>query len=218
MTTVTDKIRVDIVSDVVCPWCVIGYRQLVAAAEATGTALDVHWHPFELNPHMADEGENLRDHLAMKYGTTPNASQRARERLSQIGSDLGITFNYTDDMRMVNTFRAHQLIDWAEEQGRAHDTKMALFSAFFTESKDVSNIDVLAAIAGALGLSSDAAHDVLSSGARADKVRAHQAEWLDRHIYAVPAMLFDQSKLVTGAQGEAKYADVLKHMRAAQAV
>ena len=104
-------LRVDIVSDVVCPWCVIGYHQLAHAANATVVAIDVHWHPFELNPNMVQEGENLREHLAAKYGTTPEGSRKARARLTEMGAALGFTFNYADDMRMVNTFRAHQLID-----------------------------------------------------------------------------------------------------------
>ena len=103
----TEAIRVDIVSDVVCPWCAIGYFQLAQAARDTGIAIDAHWHPFELNPAMSDAGENLREHLAAKYGTTLEGSIKARTRLTELGAELGFTFNYTDDMRMVNTFRAH---------------------------------------------------------------------------------------------------------------
>ena len=101
-------VPVDIVSDVVCPWCVIGYYQLAAASRETGVAIDVRWHPFELNPGMADEGENLREHLAAKYGTTLENSIKSRARLTELGADLGFEFNYADDMRMYNTFRAHQ--------------------------------------------------------------------------------------------------------------
>ncbi len=100
-------LRVDIVSDVVCPWCVIGYHQLAHAANATGVVIDVHWHPFELNPNMVQEGENLREHLAAKYGTTLGDSIKARARLTEMGAALGFEFNYADDMRRVNTFRAH---------------------------------------------------------------------------------------------------------------
>ena len=110
-------LRMDIVSDVVCPWCVIGYHQLAKAAEDTGIRIDLHWHPFELNPDMAQEGENLREHLAAKYGTTPEGSIKARARLTEMGAALGFEFNYADDMRMAH-LRAHQLIDWAEDQDR----------------------------------------------------------------------------------------------------
>ena len=122
------NLRIDIVSDVVCPWCIIGYKQLERALEESGIAARVHWHPFELNPHMADEGENLREHLAAKYGTSPEGSRKARARLTELGAQLGFTFNYADDMRMVNTFRAHQLLHWAEGEGRGHDLQMALFA------------------------------------------------------------------------------------------
>ena len=122
-------LRVDIVSDVVCPWCVIGYHRLAKASGETGIGIDVHWHPFELNPQMAEDGENLREHLAAKYGTSPAGSRKARARLTKMGAALGFEFNYADDMRMVNTFRAHQLIDWAEDQGKGHAAKMALFAA-----------------------------------------------------------------------------------------
>lgn len=149
MTADTQPIRVDIVSDVVCPWCAIGYYQLAKAVRETGIEVDIHWHPFELNPQMAPEGENLRAHLAAKYGTTPEGSRQARARLTEMGAALGFTFNYADDMRMYNTFRAHQLIDWAEEQGKAHEVKLALFAAFFSRREDVSSIDVLAGVAAA---------------------------------------------------------------------
>ena len=164
-------LRVDIVSDVVCPWCVIGYHQLAKAARETGIDLDVHWQPFELNPQMAAEGENLREHLAAKYGTTPEGSRKARARLTEMGAALGFTFNYADDMRMVNTFRAHQLIDWAEDQGRAHDMKLALFAAFFTRREDLNNVDVLADVAASIGLDRDTACAMLESGERAESVR-----------------------------------------------
>ena len=211
-------IRVDIVSDVVCPWCVIGYHQLATAAKETGINLDVHWHPFELNPQMAAEGENLREHLAAKYGTTPEGSRKARARLTEMGAALGFTFNYADDMRMVNTFRAHQLIDWAEDQGRAHDMKLALFAAFFTRREDLNNVDVLADVASSIGLDRDTARAMLDSEERAESVREKEQFWTSRGVTGVPAMIFNRQHLVTGAQGEENYANILKQLQTAQAV
>lgn len=205
-------IRVDIVSDVVCPWCAIGYRQLQKAVQDTGIAIDVYWHPFELNPQMADEGENLRDHLAAKYGTTPEDSARARARLTALGADLGFAFNFTDDMRMWNTFRAHQLIDWAAGSGKAHAVKMALFAAYFTKARNISDPQVLAELAQQTGLDRDAARAMLDSGAQADAVRAKERFWTARGISGVPAMIFDKTHLLTGAQGEATYARILDHI------
>jgi len=217
MSHTSSPIRVDIVSDVVCPWCVIGYRQLARAAEDTGIALDIHWHAFELNPAMAEEGENLREHLAAKYGTTPEDSKRARARLTEMGAALGFTFDYADDMRMWNTFRAHQLIDWAEEQGRAHDMKQALFDAFFTRRENISDQEVLAEAAAGIGLDRTAALAVLTSGERAAMVREKQRFWTSRGVQGVPAMVFAGRYLVTGAQGEATYAEILRQVQTGEA-
>lgn len=208
------SVRVDIVSDVVCPWCVIGYHQLAKAAQETGIGIDVHWHPFELNPQMGEDGENLREHLAAKYGTTPEGSRKARARLTAMGAALGFEFNYADDMRMVNTFRAHQLIDWAEDQGRAHAAKLALFRAFFTRRENLNDLGVLADVATEVGLGRDAALAMLKSGERADRVREKERFWTSRGITGVPAMIFGQQHLVTGAQGEERYAKILHHLAA----
>ncbi|WP_367576942.1 DsbA family oxidoreductase [Pseudoponticoccus marisrubri] len=207
-------VRVDIVSDVVCPWCVIGYHQLAKAAQETGIGIDVHWHPFELNPQMGEDGENLREHLAAKYGTTPEGSIKARARLTEMGAALGFAFNYTDDMRMVNTFRAHQLIDWAAEQGKAHEANLALFRAFFTRRENLNDLGVLADVATEVGLGRDAALAMLKSGERADRVREKERFWTSRGITGVPAMIFGQQHLVTGAQGEERYAKILHHLAA----
>ncbi|MEQ8443728.1 MAG: DsbA family oxidoreductase [Alphaproteobacteria bacterium] len=212
MPTQETPLQVDIVSDVVCPWCVIGYRQLDVAARNTGTELSVTWHPFELNPYMAEEGENLREHLAAKYGTTSEQSVKARERLTTMGTELGFTFNYADDMRMHNTFRAHQLMQWAAEQGRKHDLKLALFAAFFTERANINDLDVLARVAGDIGLDRDAAFNALECGDYADPVREAERFWTSRGIDGVPAMIFDGKYLLVGAQGIPNYEAVLQQL------
>ncbi|MGP6088924.1 DsbA family oxidoreductase [Antarctobacter jejuensis] len=210
-------IRVDIVSDVVCPWCAIGYHQLKKASADTGIEIEVFWHPFELNPGMADEGEDLREHLAAKYGTTAEESRQARERLTEMGAALGFTFDYADDMRMWNTFRAHQLIDWATEQGKGHAAKMALFAAFFTWRENIADPGVLADVAAEIGLERDAALAMLDSGDRADSVRQKEQFWTSRGITGVPAMIFARQHLVVGAQGEENYARILEHLDKEQA-
>jgi len=205
----TGAVRVDIVSDVVCPWCIIGYKQLDRAAAVTGVPADIHWHPFELNPDMAPEGENLREHLAAKYGTTPDQSRKARARLTAIGAELGFTFDYADDMRMVNTFRAHQLLHWATTQGRQHALKMALFGAFFTDRRDLHAPEVLADAAADTGLDRDEALAVLADGRYAQAVRNEEFFWTARGIQGVPAMVFNGRHLVTGAQGAETYGAIL---------
>jgi predicted DsbA family dithiol-disulfide isomerase len=209
MTQQPPAIQVDIVSDVVCPWCIVGYRQLEQALTRVGLGAYVRWHPFELNPTMPPEGQNLREHLAEKYGTTPEQSRAARDRLTALGAELGFTFNYADDMRMVNTFAAHQLLDWAVEQNLQHPLKLALFKAFFTDGRDVSDHGALVDIAASVGLDGDAARAVLDSGSHADATRAHQRAWTDRGISAVPAVILGGKYLLSGAQGVDTYAQAL---------
>ncbi|MGB1028020.1 MAG: DsbA family oxidoreductase, partial [Rhodospirillaceae bacterium] len=150
-------LQIDIVSDVVCPWCILGYKQLETALTLEGFSAEIRWHPFELNPHMPVGGQNLRQHLAKKYGTTLENSIKARKRLTEMGAELGFSFAYTDDMRMYNTNLAHQLLYWAKESAAdplatVHALKMALFEAFFTHRKPLDEIETLVAIAETIGL------------------------------------------------------------------
>lgn len=212
MTDPTSKLRIDIVSDVMCPWCVIGYRQLARALEATDTAHEIHWHPFELNPQMPPEGQNLREHVAEKYGTTPEQSEASRHRLTELGSELGFEFAYSDDMRMHNTFNTHQLLHWAGLQGRKHALKQALFAAHFTHRRDLSDNAVLAEIAGETGLDRSEAVALLDDQRFAEEVRKQQAFWVQQGIQGVPAVIFDRQHLVTGAQGVPNYIEILRQL------
>lgn len=202
-------LRIDIVSDVMCPWCIIGFRQLSKALEATGQAHEVHWHPFELNPQMPVEGQNLREHLIEKYGITPAQSEQNREQMTQIGSELGFDFQFTPEMRMHNTFNSHQLLHWAEGQGRKHDLKMALFTAHFTHQRDLSDIETLADIADETGLDRGEALEILQDQRFAKDVRSVQTFWQQQGIQGVPAVIFDQKHLVSGAQGVENFTHIL---------
>ncbi len=214
MSAETKPIRIDIVSDVVCPWCIIGFKQLQAALNrARDTArVDLHWNPFELNPRMPPEGQNLREHLAGKYGTTLEESIAARARLKSMGAELGFGFNYADDMRTYNSFRAHQLLHWAGTLGRQHAVKMALFEAFFTHRRDINDIQVLADIAGSVGLDRHDAEAALRDERYAAEVRDQERFWMEQGIQGVPAIVFDRRLLVTGAQGVETYVDILKDL------
>ncbi len=209
------SLQVDIVSDVVCPWCIIGYKQLMLALSSMPGQFDVaiHWHPFELNPQMPEEGQNLREHLAQKYNSSPEQSQMARTRLSTLGESLGFTFDYFDGMRMVNTFRAHQLLHWAGEQGRQTELKLALFEAFFTRREDVNVPGVLATVAARAGLDCAEASLVLSDQRYAGEVRAQQQHWLDQDVHAVPTFVFQEQYIVPGAQEAESFVRLLKKIQ-----
>jgi len=203
-------LQIDIVSDVVCPWCIVGFRQLDLALKQENVLAQLRWHPFELNPTMGPEGQNLREHIMEKYGSTQEQSQQARDRLIAIGAELGFAFNYDDDSRIYNTFAAHQLLDWAETQGRQHPLKLALFDACFTQQLDVSDPDILIAAVQAAGLDPQAARDALTSGDHVAPVREKQQFWTSRGISGVPSMVFGGKYLLTGAQGTDTYAQVLQ--------
>ncbi|MFT4766945.1 MAG: putative DsbA family dithiol-disulfide isomerase [Glaciecola sp.] len=199
-----------------CPWCVIGYKQFEKALATLSGRFDVsvHWRPFELNPQMPPEGQDLREHIAQKYGSSAEQSQQARARLSSIGDSLGFHFDYFDGMRVVNTFRAHQLLHWAEAQGKQTELKLALFSAFFSQRQDVSDDAVLLSVAESVGLPRTEAEQVLATGSLAEEVREDQRWWLDREIHAVPAFIFNDKYSVLGAQEADTFVRVLNKLEA----
>lgn len=208
----TEPLRIDIVSDVMCPWCIIGYRQLAAALAASGTAHEIHWHPFELNPNMPPEGQNGFEHIAEKYGSTHEQSVESRAHMTELGDKLGFAFRWADDFRMHNTFNTHQLLHWAETQGRKHDLKLAMFKAHFTDRRDLSDSGVLAAIADEIGLDGDEALAVLTDQRFAEEVRRAEQFWQQQGISGVPAVVFNRKHLVTGAQGVENYASILAQL------
>jgi predicted DsbA family dithiol-disulfide isomerase len=208
-------LQVDIVSDVVCPWCIIGYKQLMKALAALAGQFEValHWHPFELNPHMPEEGQDLREHLAQKYGTSPAQSRGARERLSRLGESLGFTFDYFDGMRMVNTFRAHQLLHWAVGYDKQTELKLALFEAFFSRREDVNDTGVLMAVIKRVGLDRNEANAVLADERYAHSVREEQQFWLEKEVHAVPTFFFQQQYMVPGAQEAEAFVRLLQKIQ-----
>ncbi len=208
----TKPLRIDIISDVMCPWCIIGYRQLEQALEASGTDYEIHWHPFELNPQMPLEGQDMFEHISEKYGSTREQSLESRAQMAALGDDLGFDFQWTDESRMHNTFNTHQLLAWADTQGRKHDLKMALFTAHFTNRRNLSDDTVLADIAAEIGLDRDDAAAVLDDQRYADEVRKGEQFWQQQGISGVPAVVFDRQHLVTGAQGVDNYKSILTQL------
>ena len=206
--------RIDIVSDVVCPWCIVGYKQLELALQQTGVAADIHWQPFELNPDMPEEGENLTEHIMRKYNISKEESQKNRDNLVSIGNELGFPFRFTDQSRMVNSFRAHQLIHWAALHGKEHALKMTLFHCHFNRDRNINNPEVLTNACVEAGLPFEEAEEVLADGLYVDAVRERQRFAIGNGIQGVPAMIFNQSELHVGAQGSEKYSAIIAQHRA----
>jgi len=207
-------LRIDIVSDVVCPWCIIGYKKLQQALlRLEGTfEVQLFWQPFELNPGMPPEGQDLREHIAQKYGAGKEQSKSLRARMTELGDSLGFKFDYFDGMRIYNTFQAHQLLYWAEQLGLQTELKLALFEAYFSRRENVSDLQLLVAVAGRVGLDSEEARQVLESARYAQAVRTEQAQWLDKEVHAVPAFFFNDGFPVPGAQESETFVRVLNRL------
>lgn len=195
-------IRIDFVSDVVCPWCAIGLMALEQAIARVGDeiAVELHVQPFELNPDMAPGGEAIDEHLARKYGLSPAQLEQNRERLRERGAQVGFDFAMGARTRTYNTFDAHRLLHWAESEGRQVPLKHALLRAYFTDGEDVSDRSTLARIAAQVGLPAERATAILESDAYADEVRADEQTFLRAGINSVPAIILDREYLISGGQ------------------
>jgi predicted DsbA family dithiol-disulfide isomerase len=207
-------LRIDIVSDVVCPWCIVGYKQVEKALTILESPVqaEIYWHPFELNPNMPPEGEDTAEHIARKYGSTPQQSKANRQRLSDIGDSVGFAFNYGEGMRIYNTFNAHKLLTMAaNERGWEAQTalKLAMFKAYFQGRQDIGDTEVLLNIAEAQGFGHEGAAACIASETLTQAVRAEQQQWTDQNITGVPAIIFDQKFMVPGAQSAETFADVI---------
>ena len=211
-SSLKQPLKIDIVSDVVCPWCAIGYHQLATALEKSGVAYEIQWHPYELNPHTPLEGRNLYEHIMGKYGSSKQESDASRARMTQAGSEVGFEFNFHEDTRTYNTFSVHQLLHWADQQGHMHDLKLALFTAQFTDSRNVSDNDVLADIAADIGLDRSEALAVLGDQRFAKDVREAIQHSREQGIQSVPAVIFNGRHLVSGAQGVENYISIIKQL------
>lgn len=205
------KIKIDIVSDVVCPWCTIGYKRLEKAISEMGIEdkIELEWQPFELNPHMPPEGENVQEHIAHKYGSSLEDQKRSQEHMADVGAELGFTFDYFDEMKIVNTRDAHILLDFAKEHGKQTELQMRLVTAFFSERKDVSNRDVLKQALLDTGLNAEEALAKLVEDDARYEVKTKEAFWQNAGVSSVPTMVFNNKSALTGAQPVSVYKQVL---------
>jgi len=197
-----DKIKIDIISDVMCPWCIIGYRNLEKAISELDIQdqVDIEWNPFELNPDMPENGENLREHSARKYGSTPESSMKFRKEMTERGHEVGFSFDYFDSMKIVNTRAAHVLLTYAKELNLQTEMKFRLFTAFFSEQKDISDLNVLAKEAAVVGLDEKKAISLLNSESAYKEVKELESEWHRLGISSVPTVVLNRTTAVSGAQ------------------
>ncbi|MBL0165303.1 MAG: DsbA family oxidoreductase [Xanthomonadales bacterium] len=212
----TAAIRIDFVSDVSCPWCAIGLKSLEQAIDRLGDAItvDLHFQPFELNPKMVAEGEDVAEHLARKYGSTPAQLSANREAIRARGAALGFTFNQRD--RIYNTFDAHRLLHWAALEGsdKERALKHALLGAYFTDGIDVSSHAELARLAGGVGLDAVRAAKILESDEFAQEVYEREQHYAGNGINSVPAVIINNRHLISGGQPVEVFEDALRRIAA----
>ena len=216
MTATPTTLKIDFVSDISCPWCAIGLNALEQAASRLQgeVALNLHFQPFELNPQMAPEGQDIGEHLYEKYGATPEQSQGTRNAIAARGAELGFTFNMDKRGRIYNTFDAHRLLHWAEEKGLQPQLKHALFKAYFTEGQNHSDHAVLARVAGEVGLDADEAQALLASDRYAKEVREREQFYLQQGIHSVPAVIINDRHLIQGGQPVDVFEQALRQIAA----
>jgi len=207
-------IKIDFVSDVSCPWCAIGLQSLQTALTRLEGVLDAEltFQPFELNPQMVAEGEDITEHLARKYGSTPAQAAAAQENIRQRGAALGFTFNMDKRSRIYNTFDAHRLLHWAALEGRQLELKQALLSAYFTEGENPSDKALLVRVAAAVGLDPARAREILDADTYAAEVRAHARYYQEAGIHSVPAIVLNDQHLVSGGQPPEVFEQALRQI------
>jgi predicted DsbA family dithiol-disulfide isomerase len=212
----TVKLKVDFVSDVSCPWCVIGLKSLETALKRLGSEVDadLHFQPFELNPKMGPDGQDIVEHIAEKYGSGPADIERNREAIKGRGAELGFAFDMKKRGRIFNTFDAHRLLHWAEGGGKQKALKEALFTAYFTQGRNPSDHAVLVDIAKSVGLDPVRAAQILASGEYAAEVRAREHFYTERGIHAVPSVIVNDRHLIQGGQPPEVFEQTLRKLAA----
>ncbi|MFT6925888.1 MAG: putative DsbA family dithiol-disulfide isomerase [Psychromonas sp.] len=205
-------IRIDIVSDIMCPWCIIGYKKLEQAMRAMKDAaeFEIVWQPFELNPDMPFEGEHLGEHLRHKYGSTKEQSIKSRQHIIETGKALGFEFCFNENSRIFNSFLAHQLLHWAKSYDKQTVLKLALFDLYFTQQQNPSVLQILLDVAEKVGLDRNTAKEILETQCYAQAVRDDQSFWMKNDVRAVPAFIFNKKYLLSGAQEPQILKDVIE--------
>lgn len=206
-------IKLDILSDPVCPWCYIGKAYLDRALEAAGDhPFAIEWHPFQLNPEMPAEGMDRRAYLEAKFGGKEGAV-RAYAPVVEHAEKAGLKINFEGIARTPNTLNAHRLIHWAGIEQRQTPVVSALFKAYFVDGRDIGDSDTLAEIAGESGLDAAMVATLLAGETDADDIRARDAHARERGVTGVPTFVIANQHVLTGAQPPELWGKVIEDIR-----
>jgi len=196
-----DKLKIDIVSDVVCPWCVIGFKNLQTAIKQMSNEIDfeINWKPYELHPEIPKNGYDKKLYMQQKFG---DASGRASpyNQIKEIGKSLGFEFNFSKTERIPNTFSAHRLLWKSKEYNLQTKLSEALFKAYFTDGKDIGSDEVLAGIAQEVGMDKLEVLKFLSSKEGGQETADEEMEFIEKSIGAVPTYFINEKYIIQGGQ------------------
>jgi len=216
----TAHLKIDFVSDVSCPWCAVGLGSLEAALKrvAPEVTAELHFQPFELNPQMPPEGQDTFEHLNQKYGSSREQQAQAREAIRQRGAAVGFEFSAGGRPRVYNTFNAHRLLHWAELEDPAKQValKKLLLKAYFTDSQNPSDIEVLVGAATEAGLDAARAREILAGDEFAAETRERERLYTDAGIHSVPAIIINDQHLISGGQPVEVFERALRQIAGAQ--
>ncbi|MFQ3201958.1 MAG: putative DsbA family dithiol-disulfide isomerase [Zhongshania sp.] len=213
------ELQIDIVSDVSCPWCIIGYNslQLGLAQLSKEVSAKITWQPFELNPNMPAEGQDINEHLGQKYGINHAQIEQNRAAIKQRGLDVGYEFGHRGGGRIYNTFDAHRLLHWAKQENKQTELKLALFDLYFKESGNPSDHQQLLNTVSKVGLDADAAAAILGADTYAQDIRKEQQHYQALGISSVPAVIVNNKHLISGGQPADVFENALRKISQEQA-
>ncbi len=210
-------IKLDILSDPICPWCYIGKANLDRALEAhPDHPFEIEWHPFQLNPDMPSEGMDRRTYLENKFGGKDNAVA-VYGRIADAAEAIGLPIDFATIKRTPNTLNAHRLIHWAGLEGRQTPVVSALFRAYFQDGKDIGDPATLLDIAEGAGLDRAMTERLLTSDSDAEDIKARDAHARDRGVTGVPTFVVGNQHVVPGAQPSELWAQVITELTSQQA-
>lgn len=209
----TTKLTIEMVSDLVCPWCWLGLRRIQGAIEQVPEVeVELLFRPYELDPTIPAGGVNYRDYMAKKFGPETEDSRwvAMREALIQFGEEEGIPYNFSELRHRPNSFDAHRLVRWAQGQGKGAEAKESLFSAYFEHARDIGDHDVLADIGETIGLERDIVEKLLASDADVEETKAEEETFRQMGISGVPTYIAMRRIAVQGAESSEKLAKFLR--------
>jgi len=204
--------RIDIVSDAICPWCYIGKRRFEKAlALSPVPGLSVGWRPFQLNPDMPREGMDRGEYLRLKFGD--RAGGRMYDAVTEAGRGEGIAFDFDAIKRTPSTLDAHRLIRYADRFGRQDEIVEALFQAYFTQGMNIGDPATLVAVAAAIGMDGAAVDAFLSSDEELETIKAEDAFARQIGIQGVPCFIIDRKYAISGAQSPETFVEAFQRVR-----